>query len=111
LLESLLHTIRTGTDAQLHGALRVMVDLVDDCLNDEQFVPVAPELVSAIYNVAVNEERKTFLRALAVNVFRACFDILEMIAEGHKVAVKAFADETLQVWIPFFLDTLRKPLP
>ncbi|KAF1817496.1 ARM repeat-containing protein [Eremomyces bilateralis CBS 781.70] len=111
LLDSLLHTIQTGSDAQLHGALRVMGDLVDDCLNEEQFFRVAPDLVQAIYNVAVNESRKTTLRALAVNVFRACFDILEMVVEDHKAAVKAFADETLRVWIPFFLDTLRKQLP
>ena len=51
------------------------------------------------------------LRALAVAVFRSCFDTLEMVLEQHKVAVKQFMDEVLGGWSPFFISTLKAPLP
>ncbi len=111
LLPTLLHLIPAGTDGQVHGALKVLNELVDDCFNDKQFFVVARDLVKIIYDVAVNQSRKPVLRALAVSVFRSCFDILEMVLEDHKAAVKAFADETLSAWTPFFIDVLKSKLP
>ena len=111
LLDNLLGIIKQGSDGQIHGALKVLGELVDDCLADETFFSVARDLVETIYNVAVNEGRKATLRALAVNVFRACFDILEMLMDNHKEAVKGFADQALNAWIPFFVGTMKAPLP
>ena len=111
LLPTVLNVVGTGTDAQLHGALKVLGELVDDCFNDVQFFKVARDLVKVVHNVAVNEAWRPTLRALAVSVFRSCFDTLEMVMEDHKAEVKAFAEETLTGWIPFFISTLKQPLP
>ena len=111
LLSTVLNVVGTGSDAQLHGALKVLNELVDDCLNEEQFFNTARDLVKVVYNVAINENRKPTLRALAVSVFRSCFDTLEMVMEDHKTEVKAFAEETLSGWIPFFVASLKSPLP
>lgn len=113
LLPSLLHIINDGnsTASALHGALKVLLDLVDTGFSEEQFFNVARDLVTSLYNVATNESRKPMLRALAVAVFRACFDTLEMVLEQHKAAVKQFMDEVLGGWSPFFLSTLKAPLP
>ena len=111
LLHTLLQLIPTCNDGQLHGALKVLGDLVEDGLNEEQFFNVARDLVKVLYDVAVNEGRKTTLRALAVSVFRGCFEILEMVMEDHKAAVKHFADEALNAWSPFFISTMKAPLP
>ncbi|KKZ67571.1 hypothetical protein EMCG_06747 [[Emmonsia] crescens] len=111
LLPSLLQIIPNSTDVQLHGALRVLSDLVESGFSEEQFFTVARELVSTVFAVATNPARKPVLRALAVSVFRACFDTLEMVIEQHKVAVKQFLDEALNGWSPFFLATMKEPLP
>ncbi|ORY15626.1 armadillo-type protein [Clohesyomyces aquaticus] len=111
LLPRLMHVIPNGTDGQLHGALKVLDELVDDGLGEDQFFGVARDLVKVVYNVAVNEARKATLRALAVSVFRGCFDILEMVMEDHKGPVKAFADEVLQEWLPFFAGVMKTRLP
>ncbi len=111
LLPALLHLIPTSTDAQLHGALKVLGDLVEDGFNEDQFFKVARDLVKGVYDVAVNDSRKSTLRALAVSVFRASFDILQMVMEDHKIAVKAFADEALNAWSPFFIKIMKVPLP
>ncbi|KAK5117228.1 hypothetical protein LTR62_005845 [Meristemomyces frigidus] len=111
LLPKVLNVVSTGSDGQLRGALKVLGELVDDCFNEEQFFSVARELVRALYDVAVNENRRQILRALAVSVFRSCFDTLEMIMEDHKAEVKSFAEQTLVNWIPFFISTIKATLP
>ncbi|WEW57420.1 hypothetical protein PRK78_002887 [Emydomyces testavorans] len=111
LLPTLLQTIPSSNDTQLHGALRVLSDLVETGFSEEQFFKVARELVSTLFDVATNGSRKPILRALAVSVFRACFDTLEMVLEQYKEAVKSFMDEALSGWSPFFIAILKEPLP
>lgn len=111
LLTNLLTLIPNASDGQLHGALKVLGELVDDCFNEATFFGVAEQLIKVVHDVAVNEARKPNLRALAVSVFRGCFDILEMVMEDHKAAVKNFADGVLQQWNPFFLSVMKARLP
>ena len=112
LLPHLLRILSDNTsDLQVHGALRVLSDLVESGFSEEQFFAVARELVSGLQHVATNLERKPILRALSISVFRACFDTLEMVMEDHKVAVKAFLDQALQGWMVFFIEMLKVPLP
>jgi importin-9 len=111
LLPALLHLIPNATDAQLHGALKVLADLVEDSLSEDQFFSVARDIVNVVYDVAVNESRKSVLRALAVSVFRGTFDIMDMVKDEHGPEVKGFADEAIKAWTPFFMGILKKTLP
>ncbi|CAK7564867.1 MAG: hypothetical protein SEPTF4163_002770 [Sporothrix epigloea] len=111
LLDNLLAVIRTGTDVQLRGALRVLGDLVDDGLSETQFFAAARGIVEALYQVAVSGDRKPLLRALAVSVFRSSFDLMDMVKDEHLKEVKLFAQEALQGWLPFFHDVLKLQLP
>lgn len=111
LLDILLTQIPNATDGQLYGILKVLGELVEDCFNETQFFGVAKQLLKVIHDVAVNDTRKPTLRAQACSVFRACIDILEMVMEDHKAAVKSFADEVLQDWNPFFIHAMKTPLP
>jgi importin-9 len=111
LLPTALNVIQTGNEDQLPGALKLLVDLIDDSFNEEQFFGVARDMVNTVYNLAVNEAVKATTRALAVMVFRGCIDILDMLLEEYKGQVKAFADEALAQWIPFFIKVVESPLP
>ena len=112
LLPTLLQIISgTGPDSQVHGALRVLSELVESGFSEEQFFAVARDLVNGLQIVALNTERKPIVRAMAMSVFRACFDTLEMVMEDHKIAVKGFLDEALKGWMPFFVDTIKLVLP
>ncbi|KAJ5123278.1 Armadillo-like helical [Penicillium atrosanguineum] len=113
LLPSLLQIINDAstTDSALHGALKVLLDLVDTGLSEDQFFNVARDLVSALFAVATSETRRPMMRALSVAVFRSCFDTFEMVLEQHKVAIKQFVDELLSAWSPFFVSTLKAALP
>ncbi|KAI4687617.1 uncharacterized protein J4E88_003208 [Alternaria novae-zelandiae] len=111
LLDNLLALIPNANEGQLHGALRVLGELVEDCFNETTFFQVAPQMIKVLFNVATSEQTKPTLRALAVKVFHGCFDILEMVLEDHKTMVKSFADEILKEWIPFFVNVLNNRLP
>ncbi|KAI9646823.1 hypothetical protein NHQ30_004822 [Ciborinia camelliae] len=111
LLPTILHIIQTGTDLQLHGSLKVLADVVEDSLSEDQFFSVARDIVNTVYGVAVNDARKGSLRALAVSVFRGTFDIMDMVKEEHGTEVRAFAEEVLESWTPFFLAVMKQPLP
>ena len=112
LLPTLLQIISgTGPDSQVHGALRVLSELVESGFSEEQFFAVARDLVNGLQTVALNTSRKPIVRAMAMSVFRACFDTLEMVMEDHKAAVKAFLDEALKGWMPFLIETIQLVLP
>lgn len=111
LLPTILTKIPSGTDAQLHGALRVLGDLVDESLSEDQFFTMARDIARTLTEVATNEARKPILRALAISVFRGCFDLMTMVKEDHNTEVTAFAEELLKEWNPFFLSVLKARLP
>ncbi|KAL2208576.1 ARM repeat-containing protein [Sarocladium strictum] len=111
LLSTILAVIPTGTDTQLHGALRVLGDLVDESLSDDQFFSMARDIARSLTEVALNENRKPMLRAQAISVFRGCFDLMNMVKDDHATEVKAFAEELLTEWNPFFVTVLKSRLP
>ncbi|EXJ74964.1 uncharacterized protein A1O5_01660 [Cladophialophora psammophila CBS 110553] len=112
LLPSLLTILNSSTDdAPIHGALRVLSELIDEGLTEEQFFFIARDLVNALQHVAVDSARSLIVRAMTLNVFRACFEMLEMVMADHGAAVKVFLNESLKAWMPFFMETLKQPLP
>ncbi|CAJ2502053.1 Uu.00g049060.m01.CDS01 [Anthostomella pinea] len=111
LLPTLLEVIGNGSDEQLHGALKVLSDLVEESLSDDQFFSMARDIVKAVYDVAINDNRKPILRALAVAVFRGCFDLMDTVKDDHPTEVVQFAEEALKGWFPFFHQTTKLQLP
>ncbi|POS86731.1 hypothetical protein EPUL_000976 [Erysiphe pulchra] len=111
LLPTLLHIIPNASDQQLNGALKVLSDLVEDALTEEQFFLVARDILKVVYDVAISEARKPVLRAMAISIFRETFDIMEMIKQDHGNEVKEFADEALKLWLPLFLNLIKRTIP
>ncbi|KAI9893176.1 MAG: hypothetical protein M1814_000724 [Vezdaea aestivalis] len=111
LLPYLLDLIPKADDGQLQGALRVLNDLVEEGFDDEQFFKVVRDLVKLLFDVAINEEKKFFRRAMALSVFRSCFNTLLIVKEQHPNDVKAFADEVVTQWSPLFVAILKMALP
>lgn len=110
LLPTLLRLVPDADDARVYGALKVLADLVEDGFSEDQFFGVAQDLINALFVAASNEARRPAIRALAVSVFRGCFDTLEMVLEDHKSAVKGFAEGALSKWMPFFIGVINTRL-
>ena len=112
LLPQLLHIISgTAGDNQVHEALRLLSEIVGDGLSDAHFFDVARDLINGLQTIAFNESRKPITRAMAMKVFRGCFDTLEMVMESHKDAIKGFVTDALNTWLQFFIQTVKLPLP
>ncbi|KHJ32099.1 putative importin-beta domain-containing protein [Erysiphe necator] len=111
LLSTILHLIPNASDQQLNGPLKVLSDLVEDVLTEEQFFLVARDILKVVYDVAISEDRKPVLRALAIAILRGTFDIMDMVKQEHGPEVKRFADEALKSWLPLFLGIIKAPLP
>ncbi|KAL9005887.1 MAG: hypothetical protein Q9188_001349 [Gyalolechia gomerana] len=111
LLPTLLQLIPQSHQTQLHGVLVVLGTLVEDGFDEEQFGKSAVELVKCIYNIATDEGKMLTSRALAVSIFRACFDTMELMYQTEKASVKQFMQEASDAWTPFFINALKVPLP
>ena len=112
LLQILLDIIRSdASDRRLHSALKVLSELVSDGLDEAQFFPIAQELVDCLYTVARNQHRRPKLRALAVSVFKDCFNTLQVVLEGHRAEIKAFVEQSLSSWIDLLLSIINTHLP
>lgn len=85
--------------------------MVRDSLSESQFFFMARDIAKTLTEVALDENRKPMLRALAISVFRSCFDLMQMVKDDHSAEVKAFAEELLAQWNPFFLTILKTLLP
>ena len=111
LLPTLLNAVPQADATQLHGVLVVLGNLVEDGFDDEQFSGSAVDLVRCLYDVAVDREKKYTIRALAVSIFRACFDTMELVYQNNKAAIQQFIQEASDAWSPFFVEVLKMPLP
>ena len=111
LLSNLLQIIQQADAAQLHGTLVVLGNLVEDGFDEDQFSASAIDLVKVLYEVSVDDGKKLMSRALAVSIFRACFDTMELVFQTNKAAVKKFMQDASDAWAPFFLGVLNMPLP
>ena len=113
LFPQLVSVLNTSTsDAAVQGSLRVLYELVDSGLSDEQFFQVARELVNALQHVAFKAHNIPAVQAMTLKVLGACFDNLEQVlATEYGPAVKAFLNESMHEWMSFFISTLKLSLP
>lgn len=111
LLPTLLQLVPQSDDARLHGVLVVLGNLVEDGFDEEQFLESAVALVRCLYEVATDAAKKLTARAMAVSIFRACFDTMQLVYQNNKAAVKQFMQESSDAWLPFFVEALNIPLP
>ena len=111
LLPTLLNLVPRAEPTQLYGVLVVLSNLVEDGFDEEQFSTSAVQLVKCLYDVAVDGQKKLMTRALAVSIFRACFDTMELVYQTNPDAVQTFMQQASDVWTPYFLGVVRMPLP
>ena len=111
LLPQLLQLVRQTDGVQLHNILVVLGNLVEDGFDEEQFSGAAVDLVKCLHDVAVDGGKRPASRALAISIFRACFDTIEMVYQTNKASVKQFMQDASDAWSPFFIEVLKMDLP
>ena len=103
VLDDLLGVLaKPQTEDWLHGALVVMKDFVDDSMSEEQFLPIAQNLVQYLLLITRNGQYRGEIRAQAVDVFISCLDSLDMLSSTRREGIRVFVDNALPPW----LDTI-----
>ncbi|KAI5847418.1 armadillo-type protein, partial [Tricharina praecox] len=110
LLGNLLTYITDGTDTQTNGALHVLNDVLEEGLAEEQFFGMAKQIVELLYKVSTNEARSLAVRSLSVCTFKSCIDTLGMMRGNHGDEVDTFAQEAMNLWMPFLTSVLETPI-
>ena len=111
LVPTLLQLTPQADQTQLYGILIVLQNLVEDGFDEEQFSASAVDLVNCLYSVAVDPQKKLMNRALAVSVFRACFDTMEMAFQTNQESVQQFLTQLSDAWTPLFIEVVKTPMP
>ena len=111
LLPTMLALIPQADNTQLHGVLVVLGELVDSGFDEEQFASSAADLMKSIFDVAINGQKKLMTRSLAISIFRSCLDTIEVVMQTNPEPVQAFVQTATETWVPFFIETVKAPLP
>ena len=90
----------------LLGAMRIVQELVDDGFTDADFNLSVHSLLRATHRVATADQLKLQIRAIAVSVFRSCWDMLET-SDIMQRDVKIILGE----WMHFFQHVISSSLP
>jgi hypothetical protein len=102
---------RQGNDSQAEAALIVLGELIQGGLDEDQFYSLSQNIVSFLHDIGVNPNRKTSVRALAVNVFRSCFDFVESLKDREEYDIRSLTIAVVDIWAQFFLDVVKADLP
>lgn len=111
LLDQLLAYASHGSDGQIQGILIVLGELVEDALDEDEFYHYAGSVLEFLHSIATDGNRKLMMRALAVKIFRACFDFVENLKDRNEAGIAAFAKGILDVWNSFFASVIKESLP
>ncbi|ORY85698.1 armadillo-type protein [Protomyces lactucae-debilis] len=100
VLDDLLRILqKPPSEAWLHGALVVMKDFVEDSMSEEQFLPIAQNLVEYLLAIASESNHPSGVRAQAIHVFISCLDALEMLSSTRREGIRVFVQHALPPWL------------
>ncbi|KAK3177711.1 hypothetical protein Dsin_033052 [Dipteronia sinensis] len=113
LFPEIISILKTNQqDAAAQGTLRVLHEVVDAGLSQDQFFMVAPDMVDALQHITQNTQHNPLVKASAIKVLRSCLETLEGVFEtDNGPAARAFLDDALKHWFPYLMHVLRQPLP
>ncbi|OLL22059.1 Importin subunit beta-5 [Neolecta irregularis DAH-3] len=107
LMTGLMEMLHKGGKDQVHGAMRVLKEFIEDALTEEQFFSVAKDLVDVLLRIAMTDEHTIANRAMAVAIFESCLDSLEMVKDLYAEPIRVFMDAALPPWFEFYTACIQ----
>ncbi|KAG8901625.1 hypothetical protein FRB99_005185 [Tulasnella sp. 403] len=100
LLTSLITLLSSGSPDPVDGAMRVFAELTKSELSEEQLLPVLRQLLPVLLKILGSPEHHSPLtRARVLGVFNGALEMLFMVKEQHKGAVKEATEDILPSWL------------
>jgi len=108
LFNVLLDLIKSSNPNDVHGAMRVLTELISNDITVEQFPQIAPVLCPQLLAILTNDSQYSLrTRGRAVSIFRNCLEMVFMIKEEHAAAAEQFLTPIMPQWYEVFLAILK----
>ncbi|KAJ1032127.1 hypothetical protein NDA18_001626 [Ustilago nuda] len=109
LLPYIQQLLQQGEPNGLHGAMALLSEFVRVEMDEIQLIQVAKEILPALEQVLVQEERhNAYIRARCVLVFRQCLTTLFMVRETYPDVVKQASQTMLPCWLALMQSLLER---
>ncbi|SAM58032.1 related to KAP114-Member of the karyopherin-beta family, nuclear import [Ustilago bromivora] len=109
LLPYIQQLLQQGEPNGLHGAMALLSEFVRVEMDEIQLIQVAKEILPALEQVLVQEERhNAYIRARCVLVFRQCLTTLFMVRETYPDVVKQASQTMLPRWLTLMQSLLER---
>jgi len=104
----LMDLIKSNNANDVHGAMRVLTELVSNDITVEQFPQIAPVLCPQLLAILTDDTHYSLrTRGRAVSIFRNCLEMVFMIKEEHAHAAEQFLTPIMPQWYEVFLAILK----
>ena len=111
LMDELMSPLQSDDPASVHGAMRVVAELIRDDITDQQLPSFGFVLLPQLFRVFVNEKQcfPTRMRAKTVSILRDFVDSIYMLKDEHPDVVPHFLQPMIATWMDAFRISLALP--
>ncbi|KAI8336598.1 armadillo-type protein [Chlamydoabsidia padenii] len=103
LLDILIVYLKSNSADSVHGAMRVLLEMVKKDISIQQLPQVGPVLLPELYRILTSENIYSFrTRGRAVNIFSSCVEMLSTLREENPTLADQFVGPIIPQWLEAF---------
>ncbi|KAI9307964.1 armadillo-type protein [Cunninghamella echinulata] len=103
LLDILFSYLKSNNADSVHGAMRVLLEMVKKDISIQQLPQVGPVLIPELFTILTSDSVYSFrTRGRAVNIFSSCVEMLATLREENPTLAVQFIEPIIQQWLQAF---------
>ncbi|KAI7871897.1 armadillo-type protein [Spinellus fusiger] len=103
LLDILLSYLKSNSADSVHGAMRVLLEMVKKDISIQQLPQIGPVLIPELYTILTSDTVYSFrTRGRAVNIFRSCVQMLSTLREENPTLANQCVAPVIPQWMQAF---------
>ncbi|ORZ19612.1 armadillo-type protein [Absidia repens] len=107
LLDILIAYLKSNSADSVHGAMRVLLEMVKKDISIQQLPQVGPVLLPELFRILTSDNVYSFrTRGRAVNIFSSCVEMLSTLREENPTLADQFVGPIIPQWLQAFTTIL-----
>ncbi|KAI8076801.1 armadillo-type protein [Halteromyces radiatus] len=107
LLDILIAYLKSNSADSVHGAMRVLLEMVKQDISVQQLPQVGPVLLPELYRILTSDNIYSFrTRGRAVNIFSSCVEMLSTLREENPTLAEQYVGPLIPQWLEAFNSIL-----
>ncbi|KAI9023057.1 armadillo-type protein [Phycomyces nitens] len=103
LLDILLSYLKSNSADSVHGAMRVLLEMVKKDISIQQLPQIGPVLIPELYSILTRDTVYSFrTRGRAVDIFSSCVQMLSTLREENPTLADQFIAPVMPQWMQAF---------